>query len=286
MKSPKLLCLRGKLYDLESMPLVMGILNHTPDSFYSASRVGSESAIVRRIEQILQQGATLIDVGGYSSRPDAGEVSIQEEWARVREVLEIIRRNYPEALVSVDTFRAEVALRAVNEYGVDMINDVSGGKLDPLMFDTIAALGVPYVLMHMRGTPRTMQSYAVYAGRVADEVIRELAPSLAKLTELGVKDVVVDPGFGFSKTIDQNYELMADLDKFEVLDLPLLVGISRKSMIYRYFDTTPEEALNGTTVLHTYSLLHGAHILRVHDVREAVEALAIVQKIRSVKAVE
>ena len=282
MTIPMTLNVRGKLFDLNAQPLVMGILNHTPDSFYSGSRLQSEEAIHSRIRQILDEGGTIVDIGGYSTRPDAAEVSPEEEWTRVREVLEILRRDYPDVIISVDTFRADVARKSVEEGGADIINDVSGGIIDPKMFETVADLGVPYILMHMRGTPRTMQQLTQYSGRVADGVIAELEPKIRTLRDMGVKDIILDPGFGFSKTTKQNYELMADLDKFSALELPLLVGISRKSMIYRLLESgDPTKALNGTTVLNTFSLLHGAHILRVHDVREAVECVRMVDLLKS-----
>lgn len=262
--------------------MIVGILNYTPDSFYSKSRIEGERAIHERIEQIIQEGGSMVDVGGYSSRPDAAEVSPEEEWRRVKGVLEILKRDYPEIPVSVDTFVAEVARKSVEIGGVDMINDVSGGLIDPEMLPTIAELQVPYILMHMRGTPKTMQSLCEYNGRVADGVIEELLVTIHKLKELGLRkeNIILDPGFGFSKTTEQNYELMKDLGKFRVLDYPLYVGISRKSMIYRYFGCTPAEALNGTTVLNTFALLEGAHFLRVHDVREAWEAMKIVKLLK------
>lgn len=273
---------KGRPYNLTEEPMIIGILNHTPDSFYAGSRIEGERNIHQRIEEIIDQGGKMIDVGGYSSRPDAAEVSEEEEWRRVKEVLDILKKEYPELPVSVDTFTASVARKSIEEGGADVINDVSGGRIDPLMLQTVAELQVPYVLMHMRGTPKTMQSLCEYKGRVADGVIEELLVTIEKLRELGLrkKNIILDPGFGFSKTTEQNYELMSDLDKFRVLDYPLYVGISRKSMIYRYFGTTPAEALNGTTVLNTYALLHGAHFIRVHDVREAWEAMKMVQEIK------
>lgn len=282
MKPDVVMNFRGKPYNMSEEPIVMGILNHTPDSFYSQSRVESEKMIHERIEEILREGGKIIDVGGYSSRPDAADVSPEEEWKRVSEVLQILRKNYPDVPVSVDTFRAEVAQRAIEEGDADIINDVSGGIIDPEMLKTVAELQVPYILMHMRGTPKTMQRLCHYDGRVADGVIAELLITIEKLMELGMKqeNIILDPGFGFSKTTEQNYELMADLGKFIALDYPLLVGISRKSMIYRFFGTSPQEALNGTAILNTFSLLKGAHIIRVHDVLEAVEAVRIVQELR------
>lgn len=262
--------------------MIVGILNHTPDSFYSGSRIAGERAIHDRIEEIIQEGGTMVDVGGYSSRPDAAEVTPEEEWRRVSGVLEILQKDYPDIPVSVDTFVAEVARKSVEIGGADVINDVSGGLIDPEMLRTIAELNVPYILMHMRGTPKTMQSLCEYKGNVADGVIEELLVTIEKLRELGVRkeNIMLDPGFGFSKTTEQNYELMSDLGKFRALDYPLYVGISRKSMIYRYFGTTPADALNGTTVLNTFALLEGAHFLRVHDVREAWEAMKMVNLLK------
>lgn len=262
--------------------MIVGILNHTPDSFYSGSRIAGERAIHERIEEIIQEGGTMVDVGGYSSRPDAAEVTPEEEWRRVSGVLEILQKDYPDIPVSVDTFVAEVARKSVEIGGADVINDVSGGLIDPEMLRTIAELNVPYILMHMRGTPKTMQSLCEYKGNVADGVIEELLVTIEKLRELGVRkeNIILDPGFGFSKTTEQNYELMRDLGKFRALDYPLYVGISRKSMIYRYFGTTPADALNGTTVLNTFALLEGAHFLRVHDVREAWEAMKMVKLLK------
>lgn len=280
MKPSLLINIRGRLLDLGREPIVMGILNHTPDSFFSGSRIQGDRAIHDRIEQILREGGSMVDVGGYSTRPDATEISPEEEWARVAQVLEILKRDYPEVIVSVDTFRADVARKAVEIGGADLINDVSGGLLDSEMYATVGSLQVPYILMHMRGTPKTMQTLTEYSGKVTDVLISELLRPIEKARAAGIKDIILDPGFGFSKTLDQNYELMSELDKFATLGLPLLVGISRKSMIYRLFETSPQEALNGTSILNTFALLHGAHILRVHDVKEAVEAVKIVAKLK------
>lgn len=274
---------RGRVFDFTDQPVVMGILNHTPDSFYSGSRMQTPTQIHDRIEQILEEGAEMIDVGGYSSRPDAADVSPEEEWQRLKEVLVAIREVHSDAIVSVDTFRADVARKCIEEGDADIINDVSGGIIDDDMLRTAAELQVPYILMHMRGTPKTMQSLCEYDGRVVDGVLEEMLVQLKKVKELGLRDenIILDPGYGFSKTTDQNYELMADLHKFMPLGYPVLVGISRKSMLYRYLGGTPADMLNGTTVLNTYALLEGAHIIRVHDVKPAVEAVKIVQKIRS-----
>lgn len=277
--SDKMLNIRGSLFSL-STPAVMGILNITPDSFYAGSRKQTEVAIEERIQTILNEGGRIIDLGGYSSRPDAAEVSPEEELSRLTFALNILNRHYPDAIISVDTFRAEIARTCVEEYGVSIINDISGGDLDPKMYKTIAELQVPYILMHMRGTPKTMQQYTEYED-LTNDIIRDLSEKVRRLHLLGVNDIIIDPGFGFSKTTDQNYELMNHLREFKIFELPLLVGISRKSMLYRFLGGSPADSLNGTTVLNTFSLLNGADILRVHDVKEAVEAVKIVGKINS-----
>lgn len=275
----KMLNIKGNLVSLDT-PVVMGILNVTPDSFYAASRQRGEADIERRIETILSEGGAWIDVGGYSSRLDAEDVSPEEEMRRLEPALRLLRDRYPEVPVSLDTFRAEVARWGVEEYGVALINDISGGELDEAMFRTVAGLRVPYLLMHMRGTPRTMQRHTDYAD-LMEEVMLYFARKVRELRLLGVNDIILDPGFGFSKTLEQNYRLMHHLEEFAVFELPLLVGVSRKSMIYRLLDATPEESLNGTTVLNTFALLHGADILRVHDVRQAVEAVRIVRQLKT-----
>ena len=261
MTATKTLNIRGTLLELKE-PLVMGILNITPDSFYSGSRKQTEKEITERIETILAEGGRMIDLGGYSSRPDAKEVSPDEEMNRLSLALDIILRHYPDVITSVDTFRAGIARACVEKYGVAIINDISGGELDPEMFSTAADLQVPYILMHMRGTPQTMQQKVDYVDFMG-EVMLYFSEKIRQLNELGVNDVILDPGFGFSKTLDQNYELMARMNEFRLFDMPLLVGISRKSMIYRLLDTDPSESLNGTTVLNTFALQHGADILRV-----------------------
>lgn len=257
-------------------PQVMGILNVTPDSFYSGSRCGVDEAVIRgRVRQMLDEGADMIDIGGYSSRPGADDISPEEELERLRTGLKIIAEEAPDMIVSVDTFRADVARRCVEECGAHIINDISGGDLDSDMFATVASLHVPYILMHMRGTPATMTRLTDYECVTAD-VIKDLQAKACKLRLLGVNDIIIDPGFGFSKTIEQNYELMRNLNEFINMDFPILVGISRKSMIYRLLGTSAEEALNGTTVLNTMAALQGSHILRVHDVKAAVETVKIV----------
>lgn len=266
--------IKGVIHEY-SGPQVMGIINVTPDSFYSISRTNMESDIQRRVEEMIGQGADFLDLGGYSSRPGAEYIAIDEEIRRLETGMKIIRKVSGSILVSVDTFRSKVAEHCIRDLGADIINDISGGSLDPFMYKTIAELKVPYILMHMRGTPATMSGMTVYDNVTAD-VIREISLKLRELRILGVSDVIIDPGFGFSKTLQQNFDLMRHLDSFAtVLNEPLLVGISRKSMITKTLDCTPEEALNGTTVLNTIALSRGASILRVHDVRKAVETVKL-----------
>ena len=282
MKTPLYINVNGRLMDL-SEPQVMGILNVTPDSFYAGSRSETEKDITERLHQIIDEGASIIDIGGYSSRPSAEHISVKEEMNRLRNGLEIIRKHSPNAIVSVDTFRADVATMCVEEYGVAIINDISAGQMDKEMFSTIARLGVPYIIMHMKGTPQDMQVSPQY-DHFLKEIFYYFSKKVQKLRDLGVKDIIIDPGFGFGKTLEHNYELMNHLEEFNLFELPLLVGISRKSMIYKLLGTTPEEALNGTTALNTLALLKGANILRVHDVREAVETTKIVQKMKVCQA--
>lgn len=265
----------GSLLDL-SIPCVMGILNVTPDSFYAGSRMQTETEIALRAKQIVDEGALIIDIGAYSSRPNAENISPQEEMNRLRTGLEILRKTQPDAVISVDTFRADVARMCVEEYGVAIINDIAAGEMDQDMFRTVADLNVPYIMMHMQGTPQGMQQQPYY-DNLLKEVFQYFARKVQQLRDLGVKDMILDPGFGFGKTVAHNYELLAHLEEFRIFKLPLLVGVSRKSMIYRILGTTPQEALNGTTVLDTICLLKGANILRVHDVRQAVEAVKIVE---------
>jgi dihydropteroate synthase len=275
MTTPYTLNCHGRLFALDH-PQVMGILNVTPDSFYAASRQQTDDEIASRCRQIIDEGGTMIDIGAYSSRPGADDVSPEEEMARLRRGLTILRREVPEAVVSVDTFRADVAQMCVEEFGVDIINDISGGMMDKRMFHTVARLGVPYILMHMQGTPATMQA-APHYDNLLQEVFLYLSRRVKSLHDMGVNDIIIDPGFGFGKTMEHNFELMAHLEDFAELQLPLLVGISRKSMIYRTLGGSAADALNGTTVLNTLALMKGAHILRVHDVMEAVEAVALVE---------
>ena len=273
--TPYCINLRGKSTEINST-WVMGILNVTPDSFFSDSRYTKDKAIADRVEQIINEGAKIIDIGGYSSRPGAKDVTPEEEYQRLARGLEIIKSIAPEAIISVDTFRAEVARRCKNDWDVDIINDISGGTLDEHMIDTVAELQMPYILMHMRGTPATMQQFTQYKD-VTNDVINELSEKITLLRSKGINDIIVDPGFGFSKTLEQNYEMINNLEMFHSMNLPILVGISRKSMIYKALELTPETALNGTTVLNTIATLKGTHILRVHDVKEAVETVKIVQ---------
>lgn len=265
--------LRGRLLELRE-PQIMGILNVTPDSIYSDSRTPDEAHITERVRQMMDEGADMIDIGGYSSRPGADDVTPEEEMDRLRRGLHIVRKLYPEVPVSVDTFRADVARMCIEEEGADIINDISGGMMDRQMFRTVARLGVPYILMHMQGTPDTMQ-VAPHYDNLRREVMLYFAERIDRLCQMGAKDIIVDPGFGFGKTLEHNYELMNHLDDFAVFNLPLLVGISRKSMIYKLTGGTPQTSLNGTTVLNTISLVKGAHILRVHDVKAAAEAKQI-----------
>ena len=267
-----MLNMKGKLVSLER-PVVMGILNVTPDSFFPDSRQQNKAEIRRRIETIISEGAGVIDVGGYSSRPGAVEVTSDDEWRRLEPALHILRNDYPAMPSSIDTFRADLARRAITDYGVSMINDISGGAMDGNMFETVAELNVPYVLtLHQE----------MDDDRLLDNVMYWFAQKLRFLRQMGVNDVILDPGFGFGKTLAQNYALLRNLNQFSLLfDCPLLVGVSRKSMIYNLLDCTVNDSLNGTTVLNTYSLLHGADILRVHDVKEAVETVRLVEKLKN-----
>jgi len=274
----------GTLLDL-STPCVMGILNVTPDSFYAGSRMRTEEEIARRVEQIVSEGAGIIDIGAYSSRSNADNVSPREEMERLRAGLTVLRKIAPDAVVSVDTFRADVARMCVEEYGVAIINDIAAGEMDKEMFRTVADLNVPYIMMHMQGTPQDMQRHPHY-DNLLKEVFQYFARKVQQLRDLGVKDIILDPGFGFGKTLEHNYELLAHLEEFRIFELPLLVGVSRKSMIYRLLGTTPQESLNGTTVLDTICLLKGADILRVHDVKEAVETVRIVEATKKQLAVD
>ena len=269
----------GRLLDLQT-PVVMGILNATPDSFYAGSRTQTEAEIAARVHQIVDEGAGIIDVGAYSSRSGADDVPAEEEARRLRHALDIVRREAPDAIISVDTFRADVAKMCIEEGGAHIINDISGGTLDKNMFRTVARLRVPYILMHIQGEPHTMQQ-APHYDNLEQEVFLFLSQRVDQLRQLGVADIILDPGFGFGKTLAHNYELMNRLEDFREFDLPLLVGISRKSMIYKLLGTTPAEALGGTIALNTIALMKGAHILRVHDVRAAVETVRIVETMKT-----
>ena len=270
--------LKGRLVTIDR-PWVMGIVNVTPDSFYSGSRAMDEQTLVDRVRQLLADVADVLDVGACSTRPGSESVSEQGEMERLQWALGIIRREAPDAIISVDTYRAEVARRCVEEWGTDIINDISGGMLDKEMFATVARLNVPYVLMHMRGTPETMSTLTDYEN-VTAEVLEWLARRIDELRQMGVADVIADPGFGFAKTVEQNYEMLARLNAFHALEAPLLVGVSRKRMIYTPLHCDADHALNGTTVINTIALLHGAHILRVHDVKAAAEAVALTTLLR------
>lgn len=269
--------INGELLDF-STPLVMGILNVTPDSFYSGSRKQSEEEIVGRVCQILEEGGKIVDIGGQSTTPTSTLIPAKEELKRLEPTLRLVRKEFPNTILSIDTFYSEVAGPAVEKYGVNIINDISGGQIDDNMFETVARLNVPYILMHMRGTPQTMQQHTHYDNFIQD-ILYYFSEKISKLNLLGVNDIIIDPGFGFSKTTDQNYQLMAYLKYFNIFDVPILVGISRKSMIYKLLECTPQESLNGTSALNTFALLSGANILRVHDVKEAVECVKIVGKI-------
>ena len=279
---PRFINVNGKLMDV-SHPQVMGILNVTPDSFYVESRKQTDDAIINRIHQIQEEGAAIIDIGAYSSRPGAMHLSVEEEMHRLRKGLQLIHSHAPQAIVSVDTFRADVAKMCVEEYGVAIINDISGGQMDQQMFPTIVQLGVPYIIMHMQGTPQDMQLCPQY-DHLLKEIFYYFSEKIQRLRDMGAKDIILDPGFGFGKTLEHNYTLMNHLEEFQVFDVPILVGISRKSMIYKTLNNSPEEALNGTTALHAIALQKGANFLRVHDVKAAVEVIQITEKLKACQA--
>lgn len=274
---PGTLNVRGRLVSL-STPRVMGILNVTPDSFYDGSRHVTEKDAVKHAEKMLTHGATFLDIGGYSSRPGAEEVNEEEELRRVLPAVRAVMKAFPDAMVAIDTFRSGVAAAAVEE-GASMVNDISAGALDPLMPATVARLGVPYIAMHMRGTPKTMNTLTDYEDLIGD-IIRYFHERIGALHQLGIRDIIVDPGFGFAKTVDQNFKLLSRLSDLRILGKPILAGLSRKSMIWRTLMTTPDNALNGTTCLNTVALLNGASILRVHDVREAVDTITLVSRLQ------
>lgn len=269
--------IHGRLLDL-SKPIVMGILNVTPDSFFDGNLYRNETAILKRAATMLEEGATILDIGGYSTRPGAAHVSEEEEIDRILYAIRPISKHFPDSIISIDTFRSGVARVAAGE-GAGMINDVSGGNLDEAMFEAVKDLRVPYVLMHMRGDPQTMRDMNQYDHLLTD-VIADLQKKLDRLTQLGVPDVIIDPGFGFAKNIDQNFEILSSLHVFKVLKRPLLIGLSRKSMIWKTLGVTAAEALGGTIALNTIALLEGANILRVHDVKEAVQTIKLVERVK------
>lgn len=268
---------KGTLIDLAT-PKIMGILNVTPDSFFDGGKHNHERAFLLQAEKMLLEGATFLDIGGYSSRPGADDVSEAEELNRVLPAVESLLKNFPEAIISIDTFRSEVAKQCM-EAGAAMVNDISAGNLDPEVMPTVAKFQVPYVAMHMKGTPKTMNSQTQYKNPT-QEIVQYFSEKLATARELGINDIIVDPGFGFAKTTAQNFELLNNLALFKELDVPLLVGVSRKTMIYKTLGISPEEALNGTTALHSIALLKGAHILRVHDVKEAMECVKLMENFK------
>ena len=268
---------KGKLIDL-TVPKVMGILNVTPNSFFDGGKYKKESEILSQVEKMIRDGATFIDIGAYSSKPNAELVSVEEELSRIIPVVDLILQHFPETLISIDTFRSEVA-QACIEKGAAMINDIAAGNLDSKMLEIIAKYNVPYIMMHMRGTPQTMQSLTDYQD-IVKEMLFYFSEKMAMARSLGINDLIVDPGFGFAKTLDQNYEILKHLDLFDMLELPLLVGVSRKSMVYKPLNSSAGEALNGTTVLNTIALTKGAKILRVHDVKEAIETVQLLNKIK------
>jgi dihydropteroate synthase len=269
--------LDGKIMNL-STPRVMGIINATPDSFYGGSRVSEPALALEKAREMINQGADILDVGAVSSRPGSQEISETEELERLSPVLEAIREDFPDFPVSVDTWRAGVARTVRERFGIQLINDISAGSFDPDMFPTMAKLEIPYIIMHMQGSPANMQDDPAYENLV-DELLQFFAERVYKLRKLGLNDIVIDPGFGFGKTLEQNYKLLGQLDSFRMLELPLMAGISRKSMIYKLLDSEPDDALNGTTAAHMALLLKGARLLRVHDVQAAVETVKIFQQI-------
>ncbi|MFC0264822.1 dihydropteroate synthase [Fontibacter flavus] len=275
----KTLLIKGKLFLLDE-PLIMGILNITPDSFYEGSRLSGEiDEVLEKAGKMILEGADILDIGGYSSRPGAAEVSEIEELDRVMPAIEAIKRNFPETLISIDTFRAKVAEEAVKA-GADIVNDISAGNLDPNMIPTVGKLNVPYIAMHMKGTPKDMQEQTQYKD-ILLEITHYYAKKMEECIKAGIKDVILDPGFGFAKTLDQNYWILKNLSYFKIIQAPILVGVSRKSMIYKLLDITPQDSLNGTSVLNMVALQNGANILRVHDVKEAKQTLKLYNQLYS-----
>ena len=278
-EKPRYINAGGRLLDLE-IPKVMGIINITPDSFYKGSRYIKDEEILGTATKMLEDGADILDIGGYSSRPGAGNISMEEEWSRVLKAAKLINRELPDAIISIDTFRADIAREAVLECGAHIINDISGGEADSRMFSIVEKLNVPYILMHMKGDPRTMQNNPVYEDIVAD-ILKWFGERIFKLKSAGLNDIIIDPGFGFGKTINHNFELLRRLGDFSIAGLPVLVGISRKSMIWKTLDISVDEALNGTTALNAIAIFNGADILRVHDVKEAVQTVRLIRKVKN-----
>jgi dihydropteroate synthase len=278
LTKPRYINAGGKLIDLE-IPKVMGILNITPDSFFGGSRYNTDEEIIAAAGRMLGEGAAILDIGGYSSRPGASDIPAKEEGSRAIRAIKLIRHQFPDAVISVDTFRSDVALEAVLEAGADMINDISGGDADASMFSVVERLKVPYIMMHMKGNPATMRNNAVYDDIVAD-ILKYFGERIFRLRTSGVKDIIIDPGFGFAKNAEHNFELMRRLDDLRITGLPMLVGISRKSMIWKTLEITADEALNGTAAMHALALLKGADILRVHDVKEAMQVVRLIEKLK------
>jgi len=260
-------------------PLVMGILNLTPDSFFDGGQYIDTDSILKRAKQIVDEGADIIDLGAYSTRPGAEDIDVEEEWRRMQPALACIRKELPNTILSIDTFRSELIKRAINEFGACVVNDISGGTLDDKMFETIAELQVPYIMMHIKGTPQSMQTQTVYKDLMG-ELLEFFKDRVKQLNDLGAKDIIIDPGFGFAKTLEHNYEIMANLKEFNSLNVPLLIGVSRKSMIYKLLGGEAKDSLNGTTALNMVALIGGANILRVHDVKEAVECVNLYNKMQ------
>jgi dihydropteroate synthase len=281
LDKPQYINVKGQLIDLE-VPKIMGILNVTPDSFYKGSRFRSEKEIIAGAQRMIVEGADFIDIGGYSSRPGAEDISAEEEKSRVLTAIGYVSKEFPGAIISVDTFRAEIAREAVCEYGAHMVNDISGGDADPGMAKLIAELNVPYIIMHMQGNPGTMHKDPVYED-VVSEILMWMGQKTVSLRAAGIKDIIIDPGFGFGKNSNHNFEILRRLNEFRITGMPLLVGLSRKSLIWKTLGVTPEQALNGTTVLNTIALMKGADILRVHDVKAAVEAVKLVGRVMNFK---
>jgi len=267
----------GSLFDL-SVPKIMGILNVTPNSFYDGGKYFHKKTIANQVQRLVSEGSDIIDIGGYSSRPGAEHIPVKEELNRILPVLDFIRTDYPDLILSVDTFRSEIAQKVVEDYGVDIINDISAGEMDSAMFETISRLKVPYIMMHMKGTPKDMQKQTHYEDMMK-EIMDYFSIKYDQLRRLGITDIILDPGFGFAKNIDQNYWLLNHLSQFKIFELPIMVGLSRKSIIYKTLGISPDEALNGTTTLNTIALLNGADILRVHDVKQAREVITLLEKL-------